>query len=351
MDTNKKKILVVRFRQMGDAILTTPLLNTIRKSFPDARIDFVLNERLASLFKGHPAISNIITFTDEERHNTLTYIKKVRNTVKSTRYDAIIDMRSTPNTMLFALFSPGTPLRIGIRKPYTQGVFNHRMEACSDDENMIDHNLSLAAPLDIWGQLDLQRDLSLAISDEEKQQFRQKMEQAGIDFAKPVMLVGVTAKLRDKTWPDEYMAQTVKHLIKEYPGLQLIFNYAPDKEEENARRMYGQLGNPENIFINLTAQSPRELAAMAANCDAYFGNEGGTRHIVHAMGKPSLVICSPLASKKTWLPTATSIVARGISASDILPTKGLTPVEQYRLITPAHVLPQLRQFIADTLRL
>ena len=43
------KILVVRFRQMGDAILATPLLSTLRANYPDAQIDFVLNERIAPL--------------------------------------------------------------------------------------------------------------------------------------------------------------------------------------------------------------------------------------------------------------------------------------------------------------
>ena len=141
------KILVVRFRQMGDAILATPLLSTLRKNFPEAEIDFVLNERIAPLFEGHPAISRIITFSDDERHSFFIYLKKVWRIVHQTRYDAIIDMRSTVNTMLFALFSLRSHWRIGIRKPYTWGIFNHRIEGCEDDESMIDHNLKLAEAL------------------------------------------------------------------------------------------------------------------------------------------------------------------------------------------------------------
>ena len=64
-----KHVLVVRFRQMGDAVLTTVICNTIRKTFPDARIDYVLNDNLAALFEGHPSIDRIITFTKEERHH------------------------------------------------------------------------------------------------------------------------------------------------------------------------------------------------------------------------------------------------------------------------------------------
>lgn len=62
-------ILVIRFRQMGDAIVATPLLASLRESFPDARIDYVLNERLEPLFDGLPFIDNVISFSDDERHS------------------------------------------------------------------------------------------------------------------------------------------------------------------------------------------------------------------------------------------------------------------------------------------
>ena len=307
------RILVIRFRQMGDAILATPLLSTLHHSFPDADIHFVLNERIAPLFEGHPAISRIITFSDAERHAPLTYLRKVWRTVHQTHYDAIIDMRSTLNTMPFALFSLSSKMRIGIRKPYTLGIYNHRIEGCEDDESMITHNLKLAEPLK---PAITDRNLLLSITEKEKSDFRTYMQHEGIDFSRPIMLVGVTAKLENKTWAEDRMTETLRRLLDTFPNLQLIFNYAPGREAENARRIYKHLGANPYIFLQIQAKSPRELAAMAANCTAYFGNEGGGRHIVHAMGKPSLVVCSPLASKTTWLPQDTDVLAWGIDAND-----------------------------------
>lgn len=328
------KILVVRFRQMGDAILATPLLSTLKKNMPDAEIDFVLNERIAPLFEGHPAISRIITFSEQERHSLFTYLRKVWRTVHETRYDAIIDMRSTVNTMLFALFSLRSKWRVGIRKPYTRCIFNHRFEGCEDDESMIDHNLRLAHPLLMEGAKE-ERNLSLAITEKERGDFRRYMEVQGIDFRRPVMLVGVTAKLAHKTWPEERMTEVLRRFIAACPQWQLVFNYAPGQEAENARRIFSGISreaNSSNVFLNIEAKTPRQLAAMAANCTAYFGNEGGARHIVHAMGRPSLVICSPGASKTTWLPQGTDILAIGIDAPS------------YELITVDKVWPELRRF-------
>ena len=339
------RILVIRFRQMGDAILSTPLLNTLHQSFPDAEIDLVLNERIAPLFEGQPTIHRIITFNEDERHHAFTYIKKVWKTVHQTHYDAIIDMRSTLNTMLFPLFSLRSRWRIGIRKPYTWGVLNHRYEGCEDHESMIDHNLKLAEPLK---PTVTDRNLTLCITKKEKQDFREYMAKQGIDFNRPVILVGVTAKLEHKTWPEDRMTETLNRLIENYPNIQLIFNYAPGREADNAHRIFNHLtADKSSVFLNIEAKTPPQLAAMAAYCTAYFGNEGGARHIVHAMGRPSMVVCSPMASKKTWLPTDTDIPAWGIAASDIADTKGLTYEQQYNLVTTDRVWTELQRFLQE----
>ena len=337
-----KNILVIRFRQMGDAILTTPMLDTLRRNYPDAEIDFVLNERIAPLFEGHPSISHIITFTEEERHKPLTYIKKVWRTVHNHHYDVIIDMRSTVNTMLFALFSPGTPLRIGIRKPYTRLVFNHRFDGCRTDECMVNHNLQLLSPL---GNLTPQRALTLYITEQERADFRMYMQQQGIDFSRPVMLAGITAKLANKTWAEDRMEETLRRFIAAYPQVQIIFNFAPGQEAVNARRIYESLDCHANIFINIEAKSMRQLAVMAANCTFYFGNEGGGRHIVQAMRRPSFVVCSPQVSKTTWLPEEDEMLTRGISVADISQESSrLSYEEQYALITVDIVWQQLVSF-------
>lgn len=337
-----KNILVVRFRQMGDAVLSTPLLNALRRHYPDAQIDFVLNERIAPLFEGHPAISRLITFTDDERHHALTYIRKVRRIVRETRYDVIIDMRSTVNTMLFALFSRRSPYRIGIRKPYTWMAFNHRFEGCEDNESMIDHNLQLLSPL---GISNASKAITLHITEHEQRDFRAYMQTQGIDFSRPIMLAGVTAKLPEKTWAEDRMTEVLHRFMAAHPDVQIIFNYAPGQEAENARRIYAGLSGSPNLFLNIEAKSMRQLAAMAANCTFYFGNEGGGRHIVQAMGRPSLVVCSPMASKQTWLPENDEVLTRGISATDIDPKAArLSYAEQYNLISVEHVWTALQAF-------
>ncbi len=343
-----KSILVIRFRQMGDMILATAMTNALKEAFPDASIDVVLNRRIAPLFEHHKSINNIITFTDDERHNIFRYLAKVWKTVHKKHYDVIIDMRSTVNTLPFTLFSLGSKYRIGIRKPYTRLLFNHRVDGCRRDESMLDHNFKLIQPLlHDNGKNTVHNKFTLDITDGEKEEFRNLMTEKGIDFSRPIMIAGVTAKLENKTWDKQRMAETLRMFHNEFPDCQMIFNYAPGKEEENAREIWQMLGAGKDIHMDIQAKSPRQLAAMASLSTFYFGNEGGARHIAHAMGKPSLVICSPVASKKTWLPEDGKIPTDGISPADIIESgrlREMDAVARYNAITTELVWQRLLAF-------
>lgn len=344
-------ILVIRFRQMGDAILATALLNTLRHNFPEAQIHFVLNERIAPLFEGHPSIDRILTFTDAERHSTLTYIKKVWHIVHDTHYDVIIDMRSTANTMLFALLSPSSKYRIGVKKGYTRLAFNRFISPNGNAQSMVDYDVSYSTPLNDLKPITPIRDFTLHISDEERQSFGNYLQEQGIDLNKPIMLANVTAKLASKVWNEDRMVWVLNQFIHHFPNFQLIFNYAPGQEEENARRVYQKLGNPPQVFIDVQARSSRQLVAMGYHMSLFFGNEGGARHIMHATGCPSLVICAPGNKKSVWLPQ-NGVPAEGIAPSDITTPETLaqmTREQQYELINQEYVWEKLKTFTEEVI--
>ena len=345
-------ILVIRFRQMGDAVMTTVLLNTLRRTFPDATIDFVLDRRIAPLFEHHPSISRIIEFTEKEKHSPLKYLRKVWRIVHQTRYDIIIDKRSTPNTLPFTLFSLRTPWRIGQKKTYTRWICNHRITPCRHDESMVHHMLATLRPLEAVQPLQYCHDISLAIQPDEIDEYHQYLQRQGINFARPVALVVVTAKLPEKTWPQEQMTSLLRLVIKRFPNMQLIFNYAPGYEELIARDICQELGNPPEIFINVQAPTMRKLAALCALSTLYFGNEGGARHIAHAMGCPNFSICSPKASKQTWIPQDTSVHTEAIAPTDFAPADQLAEMsveQQYDLLSIDRVWQRLEPFIAERL--
>lgn len=344
-----ERILVIRFRQIGDAVLATSLCSSLRRSFPVARIDMVLNSGIASLFEGHPDIDRIIRFAPDDNKPLGAYLRKVRSVMREGRYDMIVDMRSTIRTLLFSLMSLRTPWRLGRKKGYTRPLLNAVTENAAPEleMTMVERDLLLLRPLERYFDMDYCRDFTLNITDGERSAFRQKMIDGGVDMQRKVMLVGVSAKLPWKRWRKDFMVETLRRVLAHRPDVQMIFNYAPGEEEADARDVYRQLGEPEKVKIDIEARSIREMAAMAACCDFYFGNEGGARHIVQALGVPSFAIFSPSGEMQTWLPK-TSTPASGISYMQTLPPdeiEGKSYGELMDSVTPDDVWPQLKDMI------
>lgn len=335
-----RKILVIRFRRVGDSVLATALCRSLKESFPEAEVHFVLNAGIAPLFEGHPDIDRVVPFAEDELHG-LPYLRKVWRVVRETRYDAILDMRSTPKTLPFALFSLRTPYRIGRHKAYNAGLHNYRLDN-PPGADRVQTNLNLMTPLAREGRLVMDPDFRLVTTEAERGAFRRRMEQAGVDFARPVVLCAVTARLARKVWPYDRMARVLRRLADEY-GAQLVFNYAGDEEAAAARSVRDMTGVPGSVKLGIQARGLRELCAMTANADLFFGNEGGPRHIAHALGIPSLAIFPPGVPKWFWLPGACDS-QRGLSPDDYLDParqEGLSYEERFALIPEADVWAQL----------
>lgn len=297
-----KNILVIRFRRVGDAVISSVLCTSLKKTFPDASIHYVLNESIAPLFENHPDIDRLITFSNKDMSKLSVYTRKVKQIMKEGNYDLIVDTRSTIKTLWFSLFSMNTPYRIGKKKTYNPLIHNHRV----DIEGVVDEvtkTLLLLKPLENDYQVQYDRRFRVYVTEEEKESFARYMKKKGIDLAKPIIVCAVTARLIHKIWDKERMKAILLQLVDTY-DLQLIFNYGGKEEKDFASQLHRELDNHPSIFADIEANNLRELPAMMANSHFFFGNEGGPRHISQALDIPSYAIYPPQAAKAEWLPNA-----------------------------------------------
>lgn len=353
MQKTINNILVIRFRRVGDSVLSMALCHSLRQTFPGAKIDFVINEGIHTLYENHPDVDRCITFSDAENHNTRQYISKVWRTVHDTRYDIIIDMRTTLRTLLFSLFSRfRTPWRIGERKWYSFGILSHRVDNhAKGTGNRIQQNNLLMRPLGEITNLRLSEEFRLYVSDEHHQRYRQLMQERGIDFTRPVIIATPTARLEYKVLPAETMKDILRRIIHTFDA-QIIFNFA-GKERDIALRYQQELGNDPHIFTTIEAPSLPDLCALTSNCDFFFGNEGGPRHIAQALNIPSFAIFPPNIKKTIWLPNEGNRFA-GISPDDFMPyqeqlDRRLTYAQRMALMTPDAIWNRLQPMLRAVL--
>lgn len=73
-----KRILVIKPRAIGDVLLSTAVLPNLRRQFPTAQIDFLVEKFAAPVLKNNPFIDNIISY-DTKEQSSLSIILSVRN--------------------------------------------------------------------------------------------------------------------------------------------------------------------------------------------------------------------------------------------------------------------------------
>ncbi len=85
------KILIIRLSSLGDILLTTPLIRTLKKMYPHCKIDFLLKSEYSDLLKNNPYINNILTYSKDG----IDFLNvSTSKTLNFRDYDLIIDLQN-----------------------------------------------------------------------------------------------------------------------------------------------------------------------------------------------------------------------------------------------------------------
>ncbi|MCH8325533.1 MAG: glycosyltransferase family 9 protein [Bacteroidetes bacterium] len=86
---NNNRILIIRLSSLGDILLTTPLIRSIKKKFPQITVDFLLKKQYQDALKYNKYISNLYLFQigkDEKQ--------KLNTELRFNNYDIVIDLQN-----------------------------------------------------------------------------------------------------------------------------------------------------------------------------------------------------------------------------------------------------------------
>lgn len=96
------KILIIQTAFLGDVILVTSLANSIKKQFPESKIDLLVKKGNENLVNEHPSIAQVLTFDKTKKwRETLRLLKEIRR----NRYDFVINVHRFFSSGLLSVLS------------------------------------------------------------------------------------------------------------------------------------------------------------------------------------------------------------------------------------------------------
>lgn len=285
-----KKILVIAMRYLGDVLLTTPLILSLRQAYPDARLDVLVFKNTAAMLEGNPTINHIITTPN--RPGFADYRQLFRQLFR--QYDLAITTQTGDRPFLYTLLA--APLRVAIVPPKTTTGWWKRFFVQHWTEHD-DHVHTVLQHLKLLDLINIQRCFSvvppqMANTGELAQQHPFLMDNTDFVVLHPY------PQWTYKQWTLEGWVE-IGHYLKNL-GLTIVLSGGPAQQEiDYVATIQRQL--PKDT-INLAGQvSLAQLAAIIGQARLYIGPDTGITHLAAATGVPVIALYGPTNPEK-WAP-------------------------------------------------
>ena len=106
------RLLLIRLREIGDVVFTTPAVRALGQRFPDAHISYLVEPAAAPVVTGHPHIHDVIVAPRAKGLRALWTDMTLGRRLHAMAYDVAIDFHGGPRASLLTWLS-GAPVRIG----------------------------------------------------------------------------------------------------------------------------------------------------------------------------------------------------------------------------------------------
>ena len=262
-----KQILFITSTRIGDAVLSTGVLNHLASTYDDFEVTVVCGPLCTSLFEGYPNLKEIVALKKEKHHK---HWFKLWRKVFTTRWFMVVDLRDS-----FVSRAIWAKHRYTGTRRLDKSA--HKVVQAAQLIGQYTDNKAPAPKL--WftaAQLDKVKSL------------------IGED-RRPILAVGPTANWIGKTWPRESFIKLLHRLVLDenapLQGHRIAILAAPG-EEADAQYILNEL--PENIGMDIIAKtSPGEAAAFLSKSAFYIGNDSGLMHCAAACGVKTFGLFGP----------------------------------------------------------
>lgn len=282
--------LIVRLGALGDLVHTVPAAAALKRAFPAARIDWVVDARHAAFVRLVTAVDRVVPL---EARVLAAWVRLV-GALRRGRYDAAIDFQGLMKSAILARAS-GAGRIVGFSiwhlREKAARPFYTEVDRDGGDGHVIRKNLRLLRAVGVTS------DRIEFPMDEGPSAAREAMRRdAG---GRAVALINPGAAWPNKRWPPERYGE-VAAFVREVCDLQPYVLWGPG-EEALAREVVARSAGAARLAPPTTMG---DLVAIARDAALMVSGDTGPLHIAGAAGTPLVAIFGPTdpARNGPWSP-------------------------------------------------
>ncbi|MBC8317378.1 MAG: lipopolysaccharide heptosyltransferase II [Desulfobulbaceae bacterium] len=277
-----KKILIRSTNWIGDAIMTTPAVRTIKENFPDAEITMLALPWMTDVFSASPYVDKIFSYDRAKKHHGIKGMLRLSQELRECSFDAAILLQNAFEAAFIA-FLAGIPVRAGYRRDGRSLFLNHGI-TIRDETRKLHQVYYYQKMLEDLGLTCGSNDLFLQLPENEKEwaiEYKKKKDSGLVIGINPGAAYGPA-----KCWPAERYGELAALLHKKTGAHFVVFGTEADTETGNIIA-----GHDKDIIDNMAGKTTLARAMSLIDiCDVFVTNDSGLMHVAAALQRPLVAI-------------------------------------------------------------
>ncbi len=258
-----KKILVFSFSFIGDAVLSTAVIQPLRRHFPNAHITFLVGPRASDLLATEPNIDAVIVYDNRGEHAGWRGRLRLVKALRRDKFDLVVNLRDSLMARCI-------------------GVKHWGMVRGESNRHAVTRYLEVLQKrgVDTTGA-----NPRLELTENEQTTAQRFLAEAG--WTSERLLIGIHpgGNWVYKLWDAENYGRVANALVEKRDAAILLFA-GPNERKLQAR--VAQMMDVPPVLVQ--TENLRHLAALISTCDVYIGNDTGPMHIASAVDTPVIAL-------------------------------------------------------------
>jgi heptosyltransferase-3 len=283
------RILVIKLKQPGDVLVSTPVLQALKTAWPEAEVSYLVPRGTEDMLADHPGLAGLYVL--DRRHGSWREAWRLIKELRRRPFDAALELSGGDRGAFFAFMS-GARQRVGFarpRQPFWQriGVFTTLLPRPPVTMHMVEHNLEGVRALGITPE---NPRLQFFWSEAVEAKIAAWLAKQGLS-PKGFVVMHPGAGWRFKCWTPAGYARIIEALEGDW-GLPVVLTGSQAAHEQDLLQqiLQGCRLRPLNLAGMLTL---KELGALIAKARFFFGMDSAPMHLAAAVGTPAVALFGP----------------------------------------------------------
>lgn len=293
------RILVIQTAFIGDVVLTTPMLKTIKMRMPGARLSVLVKPEAKKILESLSFIDEVLVIDKKKEHRTWGMVTIIKE-IQKRNFDILLSPHISLRSSLIAFFSKAK-IKIGYAHAALSSVYDFKIQRNQDLHEI--HRLLDFLKQSLFPDL---KDFPAAPVLEETPEGKQKAKELLKLFPNRPVAFACSSIWQTKRWTAWGFAELAGKVVEKYRSPVLLIGSGADYEISERIRTLTKYIYPEKIHSqihNLCGQTDlTALYSLLRKCRFLVSNDSAPVHFGCAAGIPVIAIFGPTVKSFGYAP-------------------------------------------------